>query len=157
METRSTVKGRGRLWLTAYDAQGNVKARRYAENLVVNAGLAWLAGCLTGDSIGPTLMKYLAVGTGAVAATDVDTLLGNEIETRATCTQSRVTTDASNDTYQVVGTVTMTGTRALTEAGIFNTSTASTATLLCRQVFTVINLVVTDTLAITWKLDFDAA
>jgi hypothetical protein len=43
-----------------------------------------------------------------------------------------------------------TGTGAITEAGIFNASSAGT--LLCRTVFSVINKGALDTLVITWKV-----
>jgi hypothetical protein len=46
------------------------------------------------------------------------------------------------------------GTGALTEAGIFNASSAGT--LLCRTVFSVINKAANDTMSITWTVTLAA-
>lgn len=71
--------------------------------------------------------KFLAIGTGATAAARTaaaaDTALSTEAETRTSGTESVVTTSLTGDTYQVVGTITMTGTRAVDEGGTFDAST----------------------------------
>jgi hypothetical protein len=61
-----------------------------------------------------------------------------------------VTTTTTNDTAQLTNTFSVTGTVAVTESGVLNA--ASTGTLLCRQVFTAINVVSGDSLALTWKV-----
>jgi len=94
-------------------------------------------------------MKYIGIGTGVTGADHEDTTLQTEVETRATGTRSRVTTTVTNDTYQVVGTVTITDTRAVTEVGLLSAST--NGTLGARQVFSVMNLVTDDTVQFTWK------
>src|SRR5207237_6737610 len=72
-------------------------------------------------------LKFVAMGTGATAAARTaaaaDTALSTEVETRATGTESTVTTTVTGDTYQVVGTVTATATRAVDEAGTFDAAT----------------------------------
>jgi hypothetical protein len=45
-----------------------------------------------------------------------------------------------------------TGTGAITEAGIFNSGTANTVTMLCRTVFAVVNKGADDTMSITWTV-----
>ena len=144
----------GNVTVVARDAQGRIKAIRHLKNLVVNGGKGWMAGSLSGGIATPTNMKYIGVGTGSTAATATDTALGGEVETRATGTQSVVTTTTTNDTYQCIGTVTMTAGRAITESGLFGASTSGT--MMSRNVFSVINLNSTDTLAVTWKIPMTA-
>ena len=100
---------------------------------------------------------YLAVGIGTTAADAADTALESEIVDsgleRAAATCSRVTTDVTNDTAQLLKSWSVTGTKAVTEAGALNA--ASTGTLLGRQVFSAINVVSGDTLQITYKFDVD--
>ena len=61
-----------------------------------------------------------------------------------------MTTTVTNDTAQVTKTFTVTGTFAVTEAGLLNASSAGT--LLCRQVFSAVNVLNGDSLQITWKV-----
>jgi hypothetical protein len=131
---------------------GRVIDRREGPNLVVTTGLQWLSGALSGDVAAPETMKYIGVGTGTGAAAAGDTTLGTPVESRATGTQSRVTTTVTNDTYQVVGTISITDTRAITEAGLFSASTDGT--LGARQVFSAVNAVSGDSVQVTWKLKF---
>ena len=130
---------------------GKLIARRVVQNMVVNTGLAWLAGAITGDTTTPTDLKYIGLGTGTTAAAAGDTALETPTaDARASGTVTRVTTTTTNDTVQIVGTVTAGGARAVTEAGLF--SAASDGTLGARQVFSVMNLASGDTLQVTWKL-----
>lgn len=131
---------------------GRVVARRDGPNMVVTTGMQWITGALTGDTAAPTTMKYIGIGTGSTAAATTDTTLGTPVESRATGTQSRITTTVSNDTYKVVGTVSITDTRAVTEAGLFSASTDGT--MAARQVFSAVNAVSGDSLQITWTLAF---
>ena len=122
-------------------------------NLVTNAGFALVAGRINGSGT-PAAATYIAVGTGATAANVADTTLQTELAasglSRAAGSVSLVTTTVTNDTAQVVVTFTVTGTQAVTESGLLNA--ASTGTLLCRQVFSAINVVNGDSLQITWKV-----
>lgn len=125
-------------------------------NLVTNAGKAAVAGLLTGDIT--NFFDYIAVGTGTTAADVADTALETELAadglSRAASTNSRVTTDVTNDTAQFVKTFSVLGSRAVTESGVFDTATTG-GILLARQVFSAINVVSGDTLQITWKIDVD--
>jgi hypothetical protein len=98
-------------------------------------------------------MKFVAIGTGATGAARTavvaDTALTTEVETRATGTESIVTTAVTNDTYQVVGTVTATATRAVDEAGTFDA--ASAGNIGISATMNVINLVSGDSLQLTIK------
>ncbi len=96
--------------------------------------------------------NYVASGTGTTAEAGSQTALVTEVETRVAGTSTRVTTTVTNDTYQVVGTQSITATRALTESGLFDASTAGN--MFTRGVYTVINLVSGDTITYTWQVRF---
>jgi hypothetical protein len=125
-------------------------------NLVTDAGKAGVASRINAAG-GEAAFTYIGVGTGTTAANAADTTLQTELATsglsRAAATASRVTTDVTNDTAQLVYTFTVTGTAAVTESGVFNA--ASSGVLLARQVFSAINVVNGDSLQITWKFDVD--
>ena len=129
-------------WSTAIDIH----------NLVVSAGKAGVASRINGAGA-EAAFTYLAVGTGTNAAAAGDTALQTEITdsglARAAATCTRVTTSVTNDTAQLDKTFSVTGTKAVTEAGALNA--ASTGTLLGRQVFSAVNVVNGDTLQITYK------
>lgn len=98
--------------------------------------------------------KYLGMGTGATGAARTaaaaDSALSTEVETRATGTESTVTTSVTGDTYQVTGTQIATASRAIDEAGAFDASTVGNMGFSATQ--NVINLVSGDSIAWTWKV-----
>lgn len=132
---------------------GHWSKKARVANLITNAGFALIAGRINGSG-SPAAATYIAVGTGTTAANVADTTLETESATaglsRAAASVSLVTTTVTNDTAQMVVTYTVTGTVAVTESGVLNA--ASTGTLLCRQVFSAINVVNGDSLQITWKV-----
>lgn len=134
---------------------GNFVETKNVANLVTNAGKAVAAGLLTGDVT--NFFDYIAVGTGTTAADATDTTLETETAasglTRAASTNSRVTTDVTDDTAQFVKAFSVSGTVAVTESGVFDASSAGN--MLARQTFSAINVVSGDTLTITWKIDVD--
>src|SRR5215216_307152 len=84
-----------------------------------DAGKAITTNRIIGSGTEP---KYIGWGTGAGTAAAADTTLFTEVidTARATGTGTRVTTTVTNDTYQSVGTITATTTRAITNAGLFD-------------------------------------
>lgn len=116
---------------------------------MTNAGRAIITNRITGAGTEP---KFVAIGTGNTAEAASQTALVTEVETRATGTSSRVTVSVTNDTYQVSGTVSATGTRAVVESGLFDASTVGN--MLTRGVFSVINLSSGDSIAVTWTVQF---
>jgi len=80
-------------------------------------------------------------GTGTTAFSAADTTLGTEVKAdgtgasgvhalrTASVTASRVTTTVTNDTAQLVGTISETATIAVTESGVFNADTSGTFAL----------------------------
>ena len=122
-------------------------------NLVTNVGFAGAASRINGADA-EAAFTYLAVGIGTTGAAVGDTTLESEIVDsgleRAAGSASRVTTTETDDTAQLVKTWTVTGSKAVTEAGVLNA--ASTGTLLARQVFSAINVVSGDSLQLTYKI-----
>lgn len=147
------------LWINAWYAPlatpflGYWATSKQIRNLITNAGFAGAAGRLMGSGA-PAAFTYIAVGTGATAANVTDTALQTETTTsglaRVSGTVSLVTTTVTNDTAQVTNTFSVTGTVAVTESGVLNAS--SSGTLLCHQVFSAINVISGDSLAVTWKI-----
>lgn len=125
-------------------------------NLVTNAGMAGVASRINGAGA-EAAFTYIAIGTGTTAAAAADTALEAEITTgggaRGAATASRVTTDVTNDTAQLVLTFNFTLSFAVTESGVLNAVAAGV--LLARQVFSAINVVNGDSLQCTWKFDVD--
>jgi hypothetical protein len=141
------MKGRLNIVLTGPD--GEVKDQREVDNLVVTVGKNFIASSMAKTTTNsPAAMTHMEVGTGTTAAAVGDTTLETAVaSSRVTLTSTTVTT---NSVAYVASFPAGTGTGALTEAGIFNASSAGT--LLCRTVFSVINKGAADTLGITWTV-----
>lgn len=148
------VKFDGIYTIEVRDKDGNLKDREVVENLIVNTGLAEIAG-LIGNTGTPTAFTYLAVGSASTAAAATDTTLETELTDggleRASANVSRVTTTTTNDTLQLVKTFSVTGTKTVREVGVFNDS--SVGIMLSRSVLTSDkNLENGDTFTLTYQL-----
>lgn len=141
---------KGRLSVVLLDADGKVKHSQDIPNLVVNTGLAFIASRMKDTT--DAAMSHMAVGSGTTAAAAGNTALETQIGSRVSLTSTTVT---ANATAYVATFAAGTGTGAITEAGIFNASTAGT--MLCRTVFSVVNKGADDTLQITWAITLNAA
>lgn len=142
------IKARGMVSFVLTDATGQVKEQQ-DHNLVVNAGLAYIASRMKDATA--AVMSHMAVGVGTTAAAGGQTALVTESARVALTSSTIVTTSVANDSIQYVATFAPgSGTNALTEAGLFNA--ASAGTMLARTVFPVINKGALDTLTITWKI-----
>jgi len=132
-----------------------VLSEEVIDNTVTTAGKAEVAGLINEATSGG--FKWIAVGSSSTSASSGDTTLATEITAagmaRASATCTRVTTDDSNDTAQLVKTFTATTTQTVQEAGIFDSS--SGGVMLARQTFTAKNMEASDTLAVTYKIDVD--
>lgn len=135
---------------------GNWTKELSVSNLVTNAGMAGVASRINGDGA-EAAFTYIGLGTGTTAANVTDTTLETEITTgggeRASATASRTTTDVTNDTATLIKTFSFTSSFAVTESGVLNA--ASSGVLLCRQVFSAINVANGDSLQVTWDIDVD--
>lgn len=122
--------------------------------VITNIGKAMLADRLrTTPATYTASPKFVGIGVGATGATRTaavgDTALSTAVETRTSGTESVQTTSVTGDTYQSVGTVTATATRAVDEAGLFDASTSGN--LFLSATFAVVNLANGDSLQITAK------
>ena len=125
--------------------------------VVTNKGKAMFADRLrTSPATYTTSPKYVAMGTGATGASHdaaaTDTAFQTEVETRATGTESTVTTTNTGDTYQVVGTQTATAPRTVDEVGLFDASTTGNMFVYGTLRGVTISLATSDSLAQTWKI-----
>lgn len=148
MNSLDNLKLSGKLSIVLTGEDGSVKDTREVDNLVVSAGISFIASRMKDATA--TAMSHMAVGTGAVAAAAGNTTLGTE---SARVALTSTTANAANVVY-VASFPAGTGTAALTEAGIFNA--ASAGTLLCRTTFSVINKAANDTMTITWTINLVA-
>lgn len=143
---------------------GNWSNHLNISNLVVSAGSAGVASRINGSG-GEAAFTSIGIGTGTTGAAAGNTALETGVKADGTgdagvhalatgsVTASRVTTDVTNDTAQLAGTIAITASIAITESGVFNADTSGT--MLARQTFSAINVVSGDSLTITWKFDVD--
>ncbi len=141
-----SIKMKGRLNIVLTGPDGEVKEQHEVDNLVVTVGKNFIASRMKDTT--DTAMSHMEVGTGTTAAAVGDTALGAAVASSRVALAS--TTVTTNSVAYVATFPAGTGTGALTEAGIFNASSAGT--MLCRTVFSVINKGAADTLGITWTV-----
>jgi hypothetical protein len=144
------MKAKGRLNIVLKDENGNIKDQREVDNLVVDSGLDYIASRMKDATA--TAMSHMALGSGDTAAaagdTDLESILGSrEALDSTTVTDNTIQYVASFEAGDATG--------AVTEAGIFNASSAGT--MLCRTVFSVVNKGANDTLSITWTITLSAS
>lgn len=138
------LNAKGKLHIVIRSASGQITEEVDVENLVVDAGLNYIASRMKDASA--TAMSHMAIGTGSTAADGGDTALETELA-RVALTSTTVST---NTIEYIASFPSGTGTGAITEAGILNNT--SGGTLLCRTVFSVINKSASDSMTITWTI-----
>lgn len=144
------LKLRGDVALVLKDKNGNVKEKREINNLIVTAGLTFICSRMSAASA--DVMSHMALGSGTTAAaagqTDLVSILGSrEALDSSTASSNTITYVSSFEAGE--------GTGAVTEAGIFNA--ASSGTMLCRTVFSVVNKEADDTMSVTWTITLTAS
>lgn len=144
------MKAKGKVGIVLKDKFGNVKETREIDNLVVGAGLDYIASRMGGVS--DSVMSHMALGSGTTAAvdgnTDLESILGSrEALDSTTVTDNTIQYVASFEAGDATG--------AVTEAGIFNAATAGT--MLCRTTFSVVNKAADDTMSVTWTITISAS
>ena len=112
-------------------------------NLVVTAGKSWVADRMKGDN---AAMSHMALGTSATGTDPADTALVTEIDRNALTS----TTVLDNTIAYAATWAAGDGTGAVTEAGIFDASSAGD--MLARTVFSVVNKGAADSITITWTI-----
>ena len=118
--------------------------------LLVDTGKAIVTNYLAGGAA--TQPKYVGWGTGAGTTTATDTTLFSETGSRTTGTATQQTTTTTNDTYQVIGTLTASGSVTITNAGLFDANTSGN--LFVKGDFTGIGLTSGDSIQFTFKTQF---
>jgi len=141
------VMAKGTLDVVLTGADGQVKENVHIPNLVVTVGKEFIAARMADTGI-PDQMSHMGVGSGTTAAANGDTALGTELGRVALTTAGGSVANAVVTYEATFGAGT--GTGAVTEAGLFNASSAGT--MLCRTVFAVVNKGADDTLSITWTV-----
>jgi hypothetical protein len=97
---------------------------------VTSKGREVIAGRMIGSSPSQAEPLNVGWGTGGVGTGSPYTVTVNDVnmfqeasESRVAGASSQVTTTSTNDTYQVVGTITAAGTKTIAEAGLFDGTT----------------------------------
>jgi len=117
----------------------------YADDLITYAGIVYMAATIGMD------FNYIGIGTGTTAAATTQTDLVTPSGARVVSTNTIITTTWTNDTSQHSSTFTIgVGGAAITESGLF--TIVSAGTMLCRQVFSALNLAENDQLIVIWKI-----
>lgn len=117
--------------------------------LLVNTGKAVVTNRIKGSGTEPS---YLGWGTGAGTTAATDTTLFTEVGSRVSGTSTQQTTSTTDDTYQVVGTITAGSSATITNAGLFDASTSGN--LFVKGDFTGIALTTGDSIQFTFKTQF---
>ena len=152
MNTAENLKLSGRLNIELHGPDGALKDAREVDNLVVNAGLAYIASRMTGTAKG--VMTHMGLGSGTTAAAASQTDLVSLLGAREAIDTTTLVGANLNQVQYVCGFEAGDATGAVTEAGIFNA--ASGGDMLCRTTFAVVNKDVNDTLTITWTITLSA-
>ena len=147
------LKLSGQLNIVLKDKAGNVKEERELKNLVVNAGLAYIASRMTGT--GKAVMSHMGLGSGSTAAAAADTDLGSLLGSREVLDSTTISGTNDEKVVYVSSFEAGDATGAVTEAGIFNA--ASGGDMLCRTVFSVVNKAADDTMSVTWTITLSAS
>ena len=140
IKVKGTVIGRLiRAGKVVHEFEGN--------NLVVNAGKAYMASRLVGNS--PAAMGYMAIGSSIVStAVDMTALQGTEHERVA------ATPSAAGAIYTITGQfgASIAAEKSVAEIGIFNANSAGS--MLARFTTTEFKINAGDTLDISWSIQF---
>ena len=120
-------------------------------NLITTAGKSGVASRINGSGA-EAAFTYIALGTGTTAPVVGNTTLEAEIVDsglqRAAATATRTTVNVTNDTATLSKAFSVTGTKAITEIGAFNSSSGGVR--LGRQTFSAVNVINLDTVTYTY-------
>ena len=122
---------------------GDIEVTR-KDNIIVNGGFDLISDAIS-NSTRPAAANYIAVGTGTTAPAATQTALVTESARGLGTYAHTVGTKVFTVTFTFAAGV---ATAALTEAGVFNASSAGT--MLDRVTFSVINKGAADTLTVTF-------
>lgn len=147
------IKLSGQLTIVLKDKAGNVKETRVVKNLIVNTGLAYIISRMVNTS--KAVMTHMALGSSTTAAAAGQTDLITTVGSREALDSSTIS-GSNNEKVVYVSTFEAgDATGAITEAGIFNSS--SGGDMLCRTVFSVVNKAADDAMSVTWTITLAAS
>ena len=106
----------------------------YQDNLIVNVGFDFIADAIGKSASRPSVMGYIALGTGTTAAAATQSALVTEIDRNAATYAHTAGTKTFTFTADFLA---GDATGAITEAGVFNAATAGI--MFDRVVFPVVN------------------
>ncbi len=106
----------------------------YKDNLIVNVGFDFIADAVGKSASRPSVMGYIALGTGTTAAAATQSALVTEIDRNAATYAHTAGTKTFTFTADFLA---GDATGAITEAGVFNAATAGI--MFDRVVFPVVN------------------
>lgn len=130
---------------------GKVIAIRDNKQTIATVGKNWIVDLFQGIPASTAQIKFHKSGIGTTAAAAGNTNLETGIYTPVTGTR---TEGASANIYRSVATVSYTGTRSVTEWGIFTSSAtvAAGAVLISRKTFAALSVINGDSIQFTWDL-----
>ena len=143
MKQEENIKLTGNLTIVLNRENGTKDVYEH-KNLVVTTGKNFIASRMKDTTA--SAMSHMAIGSGNTAAAAGDTGLGTQLDI-----QSLTSTTVSTNTVTYAATFAAgNGTGAVAEAGVFNA--ASSGTMLCRSVFSVVNKAAGDSMTVTWVI-----
>ncbi len=128
-----TMQLQGAMTLIVRRASGDIETV-HKDNIIVNVGFDFIADAIGKSASRPSVMGFIALGTGTTAAAASQSALVSELDRNAATYAHTVGTKASSFTADFPA---GDGTGAITEAGVFNA--ASGGIMLDRVVFPVVN------------------
>ncbi len=128
-----TMQLQGAMTLIVRRASGDIETV-HKDNIIVNVGFDFIADAIGKSASRPSVMGFIALGTGTTAAAASQSALVSELDRNAATYAHTVGTKAFSFTAHFPAGA---GTGAITEAGVFNA--ASGGIMLDRVVFPVVN------------------
>jgi hypothetical protein len=128
-----TMQLQGAMTLIVRRANGDIETV-HKDNIIVNVGFDFIADAIGKSASRPSVMGFIALGTGTTAAAASQSALVSELDRNAATYAHTVGTKAFSFTADFPA---GDGTGAITEAGVFNA--ASGGIMLDRVVFPVVN------------------
>jgi hypothetical protein len=151
----------GHIQLVLTGPDGQIKAYRQTDNLIVTSGLGAASDLLFGSTqvSGESAASFqkIGVGTGTTGAAAGNTNLETQRSNKRLDTT--VTNSGSNGavidaTWAANRLQNGSGTVAITEAGLFDNIANATGLMFARQTFSAINVGSSDSLTVTWTITF---
>jgi hypothetical protein len=126
---------------------GKVIKSEKTQNITCNGGIGAAASLLCGLTFAP--FNYVAIGTGTLAPSQTDVALGSEVSRSVASSVTQIQTLVPNDTIQLTVGFSLVSPAVISEAGLFNASTAGI--LLGHVLIGPYNILIGDELTVTWN------